>query len=280
MHYLISTNEQTLKPLGCFLMEENRPKETEEIVEEQALLGGKIYNMAGHKLFISALTAGLEIGFSLVVMGVLYTLFVGEVTSSVMHVLLSLGYPIGFVFVIIGRSELFTEQTALAMIPVLNKNQKVGPLFKLWGLVLLGNLVGGLLFSIFIAWFGPAKEIISVDAFVHIAKKFIDMPTELVLGSALLAGWMMGLLGWLLSSAQESVSRILLVILVTIIIGLGSLHHCIVGSVEVLSALWLSPDIGWSDYWKFIWPSVLGNTLGGALFVSTLKFAITTKANH
>lgn len=273
-------NEQTLNRLGCLIMNQNTIKETEEIVEEQVVLGEKIYDMLNYKLFISALTAGLEIGFSLIVMGVLYTLFVGEVSDAVMHVLLSLGYPIGFVFVIIGRSELFTEQTSLAMIPVLNKNQKVGALLKLWGLVLLGNLIGGLLFSAFIAWFGPAKEIISVDAFVHIAKKFTNLPTELVLGSALLAGWMMGLLGWLLTSVEESISRVVLIILVTIIIGLGGLHHCVVGSIEVLSALWLSPDIGWGDYWRFIWPSVLGNTLGGALFVSTLKFAITSKSNH
>ncbi len=84
----------------------------------------------------------------------------------------------------------------------------------------------------------------------------------------------MGLLGWLLSSVQESIARILLVVLVTIIIGFAHLHHCVVGSVEVLSALWVNPEIGWADYFAFLGPSVLGNILGGAFFVAILKFAI------
>lgn len=258
-------------------MSDSQPKETEEIVEEQVSLGGKIYAMPTTKLFTSAITAGLEIGFSLVLMGVLYTSFSGELTKASMNLLLSLGYPIGFIFVIIGRSELYTEQTALAMIPVLNKDQKIKSLSRLWAVVLLGNLIGGLLFSVFISWFGPAKGIISEGAIIHIAEKFINQPFMIVLGSALLAGWMMGLLGWLLASVHESVSRILLILLVTIIIGIGGLHHCIVGSIEVLSGMWLSSEISGVDYFHFIWPSVLGNTIGGTLFVSVLKFAITSK---
>ncbi len=256
-------------------MSDEQIKEPGEVVNEQISLGSKIYNMPSHKLFISSFTAGLEISFSLVLMGLLYTMFEGQLSKSALSLVISLGYPIGFIFVIMGRSELFTEQTALAMVPVLNKDQSLKSLVRLWMVVLLGNLIGGLLFSLFISWFGPAKGIVSAEALEHIAQKFIDQPLVLVLGSALLAGWMMGLLGWLLTSARESIARIMLIILVTIIIGFANLHHCVVGSVEVLSALWLEESVSWSDYLQFLWPSVVGNILGGALFVSVLKFALT-----
>lgn len=148
---------------------------------------------------------------------------------------------------------------------------------RLWGLVLAGNLLAGALFALFLSWFGPAKGIISEVALTHIAAKYIDMSFITVLSSALLAGWMMGLLGWLMSSVQDSISRIVLIILVTVIIGYAELHHCVVGSLEVIAAMLVDEHIGLTDYWHFLWPSVLGNLIGGALFVSVLKFGVSQR---
>ncbi|MCX2745539.1 formate/nitrite transporter family protein [Mangrovivirga sp. M17] len=257
-------------------MSENSQKNPDEIVKEQARVGFEIYELENWKLFLSALIAGLEIGFSLVLMGYLHTIFKEIYPDDILGLIVSFGYPIGFIFVIIGRSELFTEQTALAMIPVLNRSKGFISLLILWGLVLLGNLVGGLIFSYFFAWFGPAKGFVPVETLVELGEKFINEPIDIVMGSAILAGWMMGLLGWLITSVQESISRIILILFITIIIGMAGLHHCIVGSVEVLTAMWVSDSITVVDYWHFLWPSVLGNLIGGAIFVSVLKFGLTT----
>ena len=62
-------------------------------------------------------------------MGLLYSTFSEQLSPASMTAILSLGYPIGFIFVILRRSELFTEQTALAMIPVLNRDQNLKSLF-------------------------------------------------------------------------------------------------------------------------------------------------------
>ncbi|QCK15675.1 formate/nitrite transporter family protein [Mangrovivirga cuniculi] len=257
-------------------MSENSQKNPDEIVEEQARFGFEIYELKNWKLFLSALIAGLEIGFSLVLMGYLHTVFKDIYPPDVLGLIVSFGYPIGFIFVIIGRSELFTEQTALAMIPVLNKSKNFVSLLTLWGLVLLGNLIGGLIFSYGFSWFGPAKGFVPESTLIELGEKFIKEPIGIVMGSAILAGWMMGLLGWLITSVQESISRIVLILLITIIIGMAGLHHCIVGSVEVLTAMWVSDSIDYKDYWQFLWPSVLGNLIGGAIFVSVLKFGLTT----
>tara|TARA_B000000460_G_C21489076_1_gene380721 strand:+ start:475 stop:1254 length:780 start_codon:yes stop_codon:yes gene_type:complete len=255
------------------MSDQDKPKEPEQIIDEQSESVKREYLAPSGRLFASSLTAGLEIGFSVLLMGILYTMFSDDLNTESLSMVTSLGYPLGFIFVIIGRSELFTEQTALAMIPVLQGKTKVYNLLRLWGLVIFGNLLGGLLFSLFITWIGPARGFIDAENFYHLAEKVLSPGFFITLGSAILAGWMMGLLGWLVTSSQESMARIFIVFFVTVIIGLGHLHHCIVGSVEVICGMLTSDQISFRDYLDFLVPSVLGNTVGGAIFVSVLKFS-------
>ncbi|MDN3205224.1 formate/nitrite transporter family protein [Algoriphagus sediminis] len=251
---------------------QSKPKESEEILEEQIDAGIKEFKRSNRNLFVSAFTAGLEIGFSVLLMGTLYSLFVGKVSPESMSLLLAISYPIGFIFVIIGRSELFTEHTALALLPVLNGSVTLRNLLILWTIVYVGNIIGGLLFTLLLVQIGPSVGFIQVDSFYHLAKKMVDYDWNTILFSALLAGWMMGLLGWLVTSSKETVSRIFVIILITSVIGLAGLHHCIVGSIEVLAGLITSDKISMLDYVKFQTWATIGNVLGGTIFVAVLKF--------
>jgi len=251
----------------------DRPKDVSEILDEQIDTGLKEFKRSNSGLFISAFAGGLEIGFSLLFMSTIFTMFHEHLSSEAMQFGLALCYPIGFIFVIIGRSELYTEHTALAILPVFDGSVRPKDLFVLWGLVYFGNLIGGYLFSLMVAHVGPIIGFIKPEAFYHIAHELVDYDWHVILLSALLAGWMMGLLGWLVTSSQETISRIIVIILVTFIIGLAGLHHCIVGSIEVFSGWISSPDISFSDYLKFqIWATI-GNTIGGAVFVAVLKYS-------
>lgn len=255
------------------MSDQDKPKEHDEIVEDQIRVGFRDYERSDLGLSLSAFTAGLEIGFSVMLMGVLHAMFTGKVDPDVLHLIISIGYPLGFIFVIIGRSELFTEQTALAMLPVLNGKVSIGQLVRLWGFVMLGNLIGGILFSFFITWIGTESGHIPKESFEHIAKSMIEPSWQITLGSAILAGWMMGLLGWLITSVKESISHIVIVIFITLIIGVGGLHHCIVGNVEVFAGLLVSDSISFTDYLEFLIFAIIGNTIGGAFFVSVLKYS-------
>ncbi|UXP31691.1 formate/nitrite transporter family protein [Reichenbachiella agarivorans] len=250
-----------------------QPKEVKEILEEQIETSLKEFNRSNIGLFMSAFTAGLEIGFSVLFMGTMLTLFGQDLSPNVMKLVLALCYPIGFIFVIIGRSELFTEHTALAILPVLRGAVRLRAIFLLWGLVYSGNLLGGFLFSILIAKIGPAVGFIEPSAFHDLAYHLVSYDWDVILLSALLAGWMMGLLGWLVTSSQETISRILVITMVTAIIGVAGLHHCIVGSIEVFTGMITSPDIHFTDYLHFQLWATLGNTLGGTFFVAILKFS-------
>ncbi|MEM6523653.1 MAG: formate/nitrite transporter family protein [Bacteroidota bacterium] len=251
----------------------DKPKRVKQILDEQIEAGLHEFNRSSTGLFISAFAAGLEVGFSILFMGTIYSMFGGLLSTETLHLYLALCYPIGFLFVIIGRSELFTEHTALAILPVLSRSVRIRDLLVLWGIVYAGNLVGGYIFSILISRIGTKVGFIDDQAFEYLAHHMVDYDWSTILLSALLAGWMMGLLGWLVTSSQETISRIFVIILVTFIIGIAGLHHCIVGSIEVFSGFITSDSITFSDYLRFqVW-ATLGNAIGGAVFVAILKFS-------
>ncbi len=250
----------------------DQPKGVNDILDEQIATAIHEYKRSNKRLFVSALSAGLEIGFSIFLMGVLFTMFHGKVSNEILHVLISLAYPIGFIFVIIGRSELFTEHTTLAILPVLNKIISIKSLFILWGIILIGNLIGGYIIGAILAYFAPAIGIISNEAFTHLAHKTLDIPLQMILISAVIAGWLMGLLSWLVASSQETISRLFMIVLITATIGIGGLHHSIVGSIEVFAGLLIDPTIGIMDYLSFEAVSILGNVLGGVFFVGIMKY--------
>ena len=251
----------------------NQPKQIDEILNEQLDAAMRQHNRSNQDLFLSAISAGLEIGFSVFLMASLFSLFKGEIHPSMLHILLALAYPLGFIFVVIGKSELFTEHTTLAVIPVLNRNASLKSLGILWGIIYVGNLLGGFIFSFILKLIGSDLGIIEDEAFYELAQKLIAHPWYIILGSGILAGWLMGLLSWLVTSSQETMSRIVLVTLITSVIGIGGLHHAIVGSIEVFTASITSPDVDWKDYLNVQSWATLGNIIGGTVFVAFIKFS-------
>lgn len=250
----------------------NHPKALDEILETQINTAVHEYRRSNIKLFISSLSAGLEVGFSVLLMAALHSLFHSEVSASSLHVILALAYPLGFIFVVIGRSELFTEHTTLAVLPVFSGKSTFKSLMALWGIILAGNLIGGFVIALLLVYFTPGMKIITTDAFVYIADHMIHFPWHTIFISAIFAGWLMGLLSWLLASVQDTISRIFVVILVTATIGIIGLHHSIVGSIEVFAGVLASPDISLNHYLVFEVSAIVGNAIGGTVFVGILKF--------
>ena len=74
------------------------------------------------------MSAGLDVGFSVLLMAAMWTAAEGKLSTPVVRILIGNMYAIGFVFVVLGRSELFTEQTTLAVLPVLAAGRQIGSL--------------------------------------------------------------------------------------------------------------------------------------------------------
>jgi formate-nitrite transporter family protein len=89
----------------------------------------------------SGLAAGLSMGFSFFVPGLIQS-YVPD--ASWRPLLTALGYPIGFLLVILGRQQLFTQNTLTVILPLLERRDTVtlGHVAHVWGVVLPANLIG------------------------------------------------------------------------------------------------------------------------------------------
>lgn len=248
------------------------PKSHSDILIEQICDAEHTFQHTPLSLGASAFTAGLEIGFSYLLLLVAHHMLSPYLPAEWVFKSFALFYPVGFIMVVIGQSLLFTEQTSLLSLPVLNNRQPFTKLLKLWITVILGNLLGGWLFVMGTLWLGPELGLFTPEDSYAIAHHVINHPFHIIFASAILAGWLMGLLSWLVTSADSTTSRIIIVFLLTGSIALMGLHHSIVGNVEAFAGLISSEHIHLSDYLNFQISALLGNTIGGATFVAVLKY--------
>lgn len=254
---------------------EQKPQKSQQLIlqhtEEAALTQ---INRSPKGLMLSAFSAGLDIGFSVLLMAVVLTLFKGVFPDPVVKFLVANMYPIGFIFVILGRSELFTEHTTLAVLPVLQGLTSVKKLLRLWIIVYFSNIIGGLIFALILAYFANSLHFLQPWSIAEIGNELIANSWLTKLLSAALAGWLMGLLAWLVAASRETISQIFIIWLVTTSIALAGLPHCIVGNIEVSSALFTG-SVSFVQYFNFLVPVTLGNIIGGAFFVAILKYSHT-----
>jgi len=252
--------------------DQEKPKSQLDILVDQISEGIETYREKESKLFISAITAGLEIGFSFLLITILYGIFKDRLSQDVIFYALAFAYPIGFIIVVLGRSILFTEQTSLLSLPVFHKKRSFQELLKLWGIVISGNLIGGYIFSFLSVNIGLALDIVTIDSIEKIAKHVTSKNGLIIFGSAIFAGWLMAVLSWLLSSSNETISRIVVVYLITFVVGFAGFHHSIVGNIEVFSGLIFTDKIAILDYLTFQGITLLGNAVGGVIFVAFLRY--------
>ena len=249
----------------------SQAKSYASILVEQVMDAKETFERSLGSLFTSAFTAGLEIGISFFMILSAFALLIGVLPSHYAIVLASLLYPIGFIIVVIGQSLLFTEQTSLLSLPVLNGIEPLSKLLRLWGIVIAGNVVGGCLFAALMIGLGLHMQLFSVSDIDAYSEHVLEFEWWVIFGSAVLAGWMMGVAAWLVTSARDTISRIVLVSLITGSIGFLGLHHSIVGNIEVFSALLYGNTVSFWRYLIFLVIVTLGNTVGGVVFVAVLK---------
>jgi formate-nitrite transporter family protein len=247
-------------------------KEAKQILSHEIEEGLAALERPAGALFLSALSAGLDIGFSLFLMAIMRTKAAGVLPEPVVAILVANMYAVGFVFVVLGRSELFTEQTTLAVLPVLGGRASVGALLRLWVIVYVANLIGATAFAALAVLVGPALGVIEPPAFGEIAHRLLDHSGRDIFLSAVLAGWLMGLLSWLVAAGRDTISQVVLVWLITTAIGFAGLHHVILGTVEVLAGAFAGQGVVVGDVGRFLLWATLGNVVGGSVFVALIKY--------
>ncbi|MDR5735364.1 formate/nitrite transporter family protein [Caballeronia sp. LZ025] len=218
-------------------------------------------------LMWSALAAGLSMGFSFLVQSILES----ELPDTSWRSLIaSFGYTIGFVFVILGRQQLFTESTLTAVLPVLTRRdlKTLGKTFRLWGIVLFFNLVGTVIFAGLLQIPGVFSPDV-IESLAKVSKAPLSGEFGVTVVRAMFAGWLIALMVWLLPSARSA--RLLTILLVTYTVAVSKLSHVIAGSVESAYAV-MTGAASVSDYFLvFLVPTFIGNVIGGVSLVAIVN---------
>jgi formate/nitrite transporter FocA (FNT family) len=225
-------------------------------------------------LSLSGLIAGLDISFGALAMGVVAGRLHDTFGLSAEQALFLGGfaYPIGFVLVVMGKSELFTENTLAPVAGMIRGNGQVFDLLRTWVLIYTANVVGAVIFALLTSHasqvFDPYKPIYRSMAVALTQQSFLQ-----AMLAAVFAGWLVALIAWLTQATESSITHFFIIYVIAyLLVGL-SLFHSIIGSTEVLLGMFAgAPGVTVQSWlWKFLLPATIGNTIGGVVFVTFLK---------
>lgn len=179
-------------------------------------------------------------------------------------------YPLGFVAVIIGRAQLFTENTLYPVVLVLDRRRGYLDTLRLWAVVFSANVLGVLLFAALMTQVHTIRRP-TQEALAELGAGAVTNTFGHVFWTAVIGGWLIALVAWLAEGAEMSIGQIVLIWLLTYVVGLGGFAHCIATSGEVLVAVLDGAVSGWS-YVRWLAAATFGNVAGGILIVALLNY--------
>jgi formate/nitrite transporter FocA (FNT family) len=262
-------------------MDTDTPSEIREQIKNRALPSAQVvfetlHNNGVHELGRptqalgwSALAAGMSMGFSLIAEGLIQS----HVPNTAWRPLIApWGYSLGFLVVILGRQQLFTENTLSAILPLLTELswRRLLNVTRLWATVLSCNMVGALA----VAWLIGRQDAFTPEvngAFAEIGRAALAPGFGTHVLQGLFAGWLIALMVWLMPFAETF--RLVVILLLSYVIGLGGFPHIVAGAVEVYYLGWMGLASWGRIFWMFIIPTLAGNVIGGVALVSVINYA-------
>jgi formate/nitrite transporter FocA (FNT family) len=222
-------------------------------------------------LAISGFTGGTFMGLSALGVGiVLAHLAPDGVVSPTAFVVSRMFYPLGFIVVILGRSQLFTENTLYPVALVLTKPRAIWHTMRLWATVLPSNVCGALAFAA-LAGLTHAMPADVVKAMAQLGMNAAHDPAATVFWSGVVGGWIIATAAWLVSGSHSITGSVMVIWMLTFVVGLGNFAHCIATSGEILTAV-LTHQLPWAAYPHWFGPAVAGNICGGVGMVTLLEY--------
>lgn len=265
---------------GEYMSEEQKQGEQEDAERRSAPSGKVVYkailkegeeelSRPSSALFWSGLAAGLSMGFSMIAEGLLHAYLPDTYWRPLVA---KFGYSAGFLIVILGRQQLFTENTLTPILPMLQRKAvaTMGNVLRLWIVVLIANLLGALIVALVAARtnaFDPHVR----EAFAEIGNKAMENGFATTLLRGIFAGWLIALMVWLLPFAETA--RVWVIIFIAYLVGLGQFSHIIAGAVETFTLAAMAQKPWLNVLGSYIVPTLIGNILGGVSLVATLNHA-------
>jgi formate/nitrite transporter FocA (FNT family) len=249
-------------------VEERSAPRTEVVYEAIREEGENELKRSASALAWDGLAAGLSMGFSLAAEGLLRS----HLPDAAWRPLVAkLGYSVGFLVIVLGRQQLFTENTLTVVLPLLQRfnSETLAKVAKVWSVVLVANLAGALLF----AWVAGHTGVFRDEtraAFAEIGREALEGWWWTFFLRGVFAGWLIALMVWMLPAAETA--RFFVVVVMTWLVALAGLAHIVAGSIDVLYVV-TTGGAPWSAYFGWMVPALAGNILGGTALVAALGHA-------
>ena len=229
------------------------------------------------ELIWSSLASGLLLGFSFLAVA-----FATSLVPPAYHTLATaIAYPLGFVYVVHARHQLFTENTLEPVIPLLEKRdgETLRQLLRLWAIVLPLNLVGALIFAEVLAHTQVVEPKL-LTPLLDAARISTEGSAQLIFYKGIWAGWLIALMAWLIAATHDTTAQIVLVWLATGPIAAFGFRHSIAGAIEAFYRGAIG-DAPWSQMiFSFEIPAIIGNVVGGVVLVALVNHGQVSKKSE
>lgn len=254
-------------------------KDIQDVESHLRLRAPVIYQVVRHEgeeelarpllsLWWSGIAAGLAICLSVVSQGLLNHYLPDAPWRPLVS---SFGYCVGFIVAVLGRLQLFTENTITAVLPVVDRPNphNVMLMMRLWAVVLAANLVGALVFAAAATWGGlfPPEHL---DAFLALSREAMDKTPSQMLLYGIPAGFLVAVMVWMIPSAESAAFYV--VVMMTYLIGLGSMTHVVAGSAEAFLLMLGGEMTVARVLLGFLGPVFVGNVIGGTVLFALLAY--------
>jgi formate/nitrite transporter FocA (FNT family) len=225
------------------------------------------------ELAATALVGGFDIAFGVAALGLTTAAVAPHFGSGTGHLAGAIAFGVGFVFVVVGRSELFTENFLVPVTGLSRDRESWLKLGELWLGTLVLNIVGGSAIAIVLTSHGVLRH--GTDAALgDVAQHLVHYDPTTAFLSAIVAGGLMTLMTWFVEgAAQSSGVRIVMAWLVGALIALGAFNHAIVSTVELVFGMRYGADVSTGQLLANLGLSVAGNLAGGLLLVTFARSA-------
>jgi formate/nitrite transporter FocA (FNT family) len=234
----------------------------EESFTRQVLEGTQRLSRPWRVILVTGFVGGTEVA-----LGVLAFLAVLQETGS--HLLAGLAFSVGFIALLLGRSELFTEGFLVPVVTVAAKRATVLQLVKLWSGTLVANLLGGWLIMWLVVLAFPSLHHDLVESGTHFATAPVGGES---IALAVLAGATMTLLTRMQHGTDDMPAKIVAAVVAAFLLAGTQMFHSILDSLLIFGAIHTGDaSFGYGSWGKFLLLAVLGNMVGGLGLVTLLR---------
>jgi len=244
----------------------------QDIYEQVANNARQELGRSSISLAISGLAGGIFMGLSALGNAIAVALLTpaGAAPTNTTLFIAKMFYPLGFIVVILGRSQLFTENTLYPVALVLAEKRHVWKTLRLWATVLPANVLGALAFAALASLTNALRPDI-VQALAQLGLDAAHNPPATIFWSGVMGGWIIATVAWLVSGSHSITGSVMIIWMLTFVVGLGNFAHCIATSGEILAAI-LIGKASWVSYPTWLLPAVAGNICGGVGMVTLLEY--------